>query len=70
MYIYLCVCVCVQHALRQNKLLDEEIRELEDWIVDRNRQTSFDDGSIFHIEQIRERLEQYQVGSMFLLYIR
>ncbi|CAF3444628.1 unnamed protein product [Rotaria sp. Silwood1] len=47
-------------ALKRTKLIQEDIRELEDWIMDRERETLLDDTSIFYHEQIRERLEQYQ----------
>ncbi|CAF2858218.1 unnamed protein product [Rotaria sp. Silwood2] len=50
----------IQDALKRNKLIQEDIRELDDWIMDKEREILLDDGSIFYHEQIRERLEQYQ----------
>ncbi|CAF3670938.1 unnamed protein product [Adineta steineri] len=50
----------IQDTLKRNKILQEEIRDLQEWIIDRDRSTFFDDGSICHQDQIRERLEQYQ----------
>ncbi|CAM2708186.1 unnamed protein product [Rotaria socialis] len=50
----------VQETIQRNRLIQEEIRELEDWLMDRERETFLDDGSIFYHEQFRERLEQYQ----------
>ncbi|CAF3539694.1 unnamed protein product [Rotaria sordida] len=50
----------IQDALKRNKLIQEDIRELEDWIMEKERETLLDDGSIFYHEQLRERLEQYQ----------
>lgn len=44
-------------------MLEEEVRELEDWILDRDRAAPIDDGSIFYQDQLRERLELYQVRS-------
>jgi len=34
--------------------------------LDRDREISIDDGAIFYQEQLRERLEQYQVKIFFL----
>jgi hypothetical protein len=56
----------IQDTLKRTKILQEEIRELEDWILDRDREISIDDGAIFYQEQLRERLEQYQVKIIFL----
>lgn len=62
--------------MKRNKALQEEIRELEDWIADKQRETLLDDGPIFYAEQFRERLEQYQVKTfqtecfIFVLYFR
>jgi hypothetical protein len=51
----------IQDALQRNKALNEEIQELEDWIRDKEREAPADDGPIFYQDQLRERLEQYQV---------
>ncbi len=50
-----------QDALKRNKALHEEIQDLEDWIMDKEREAPADDGPIFYQDQLRERLEQYQV---------
>ncbi|CAF4861262.1 unnamed protein product, partial [Rotaria sp. Silwood1] len=50
----------IQDALKRNKVLHEEIQELEDWIMDKEHEAPADDGPIFYQDQIRERLEQYQ----------
>ncbi|UJR26821.1 hypothetical protein I4U23_008134, partial [Adineta vaga] len=50
----------IQDTLKRNKVLQEEVRELDDWILDRERASFIDDGLIFHQDQLRERLEQYQ----------
>ncbi|CAF1590315.1 unnamed protein product, partial [Adineta ricciae] len=50
----------IQDTLKRNKILQEEIRELDDWILDRDRASLIEDGAIFHQDQIRDRLEQYQ----------
>jgi hypothetical protein len=34
-----------------------------EWIQEKERETVIDDGTIFYQEQLRERLEQYQVRS-------
>jgi hypothetical protein len=47
--------------LKRNKVLHEEIQELEDWVMDKEREAPADDGPVFYQEQLRERLEQYQV---------
>lgn len=49
--------------MQRNKALHEEIQDLEDWIRDREREAPADDGPIFYQDQLRERLEQYQVKS-------
>ena len=49
--------------MKRNKVLQEEIQELEDWITDKERDAPADDGPIFYQDQLRERLEQYQVNS-------
>ncbi|CAF1402030.1 unnamed protein product [Adineta steineri] len=50
----------IQDALKRNKVLQEEIQELEDWITDKEREAPADDGPIFYQDQLRERLDQYQ----------
>ncbi|CAF4320996.1 unnamed protein product, partial [Rotaria sp. Silwood2] len=50
----------IQDALKRNKVLHEDIQELEDWIMDKEHEAPADDGPIFYQDQIRERLEQYQ----------
>ncbi len=50
-----------QETLKRNKIIQEEIRELEDWIQEKERGIAIDDGAIYYQEQLRERLEQYQV---------
>ncbi|CAF3672349.1 unnamed protein product [Rotaria sordida] len=50
----------IQDALKRNKVLHEEIQELEEWIMDKEHEAPADDGPIFYQDQIRERLEQYQ----------
>lgn len=52
----------IQEALKRNKVLQEEIQELEDWIADKEREAPADDGPIFYQDQLRDRVEQYQVG--------
>jgi hypothetical protein len=47
--------------LKRNKVLQEEIQELEDWIMDKEHEAPADDGPIFYQDQLRERLDQYQV---------
>ena len=53
----------LQDALKRNQVIGDEIRELEEWIMDKEREAPADDGPVFYQEQIRERLEQYQVGA-------
>ena len=53
----------LQDALKRNKVIGDEIRELEEWIMDKEREAPADDGPVFYQEQLRERLEQYQVGA-------
>lgn len=60
------VCPCIpflsfQDTLKRNRIIHEEIREIEEWIIEKERDISIDDGAIFYQEQLRERLEQYQV---------
>ena len=47
--------------MKRNKVLHEDIQEIEDWIMDKEREAPADDGPIFYQEQLRERLDQYQV---------
>ncbi|CAF1613057.1 unnamed protein product, partial [Didymodactylos carnosus] len=47
-------------ALKRNKEIHESIQEMEDWIIDKDREAPADDGPIFYQDQIRERVEQYQ----------
>ncbi len=51
--------------MKRNKVLQEEIQELEDWIMDKEREAPADDGPIFYQDQLRERLDQYQVQKRF-----
>ena len=53
--------ILLQEALKRTKLLQDEIQDLEDWIIDKEREAPADDGPIFYQDQLRERLEQYQV---------
>lgn len=47
--------------MKRTRVYQEEIREIEEWILEKERDISIDDGAIFYQEQLRERLEQYQV---------
>jgi hypothetical protein len=55
--------------LKRNKVLHEDIQELEDWIMDKEREAPADDGPVFYQEQLRERLEQYQVKNKRKSYL-
>jgi hypothetical protein len=55
-------CLFIKDALKRQKVLQDDIQDLEDWIADKEREAPPDDGPIFYQEQLRERLEQYQVG--------
>lgn len=52
----------IEESLKRNKVLHEEIQEFEDWITDKERESPADDGPIFYQDQLRDRLEQYQVS--------
>lgn len=53
----------LQDALKRNKALQDEIQEFDDWITDKEREAPADDGPIFYQDQLKDRLEQYQVRS-------
>ncbi len=55
--------------MKRNKVLHEDIQELEDWIMDKEREAPADDGPVFYQEQLRERLEQYQVKNKRKSYL-
>jgi len=48
--------------LKRNRIFQEEIYELEEWIQEIERTMVMSDSVIFRQEQLRERFEQYQVG--------
>ena len=54
----------IQDALKRTRLFEEEIRELEDWINDKEREVTLEDGAVFYQEQLRERCEHFQVRSI------
>ena len=62
---YLCIFFIqlFQDTLKRNRIIQEEIHELEEWILEKDRGIGIDDGAIYYQEQLRERLEQYQVKS-------
>lgn len=48
--------------MKRNRIFQEEIYELEEWIQEIERTMVMSDSVIFRQEQLRERFEQYQVG--------
>ena len=49
--------------MKRTKLFEEEVRDLEEWIMEKEREISMEDGAIFYQEQLRERFDHFQVCS-------
>lgn len=50
----------LQEALKRTKLFEEEIRDLEDWINEKEREVALEDGAVFYQEQLRDRYDHFQ----------
>jgi len=50
----------IQEALKRTKLFQDEIRDLEDWINEKERVVALEDGAVFYQEQLRERFDHFQ----------
>lgn len=51
----------LQDVLKRTKLIEDDIRDISEWIHERNQQILLEDDAIFYSEQLRDRFDFFQV---------